>query len=160
RVVSWRAAARRSACFSNVRARRKPVRSTLPRTQAGKIATSTGEVVPSARMAPAWRRRPRAVASPVRADSRLRSRAAWAVFRGNDFLERVAAEELGPRVPEHAARRGVELQDPALVVDGHDRIEGGVEDHGLAQLAGPQLLLPLLRFIERAQAHAERAGDP
>ncbi len=73
-VTPWRVADMRSLRLRSVRSRTKAVSRTLPLTQAGKTATSTGKSVPSARMAIDSRRRPRSCDSPVVTNSRSRLR--------------------------------------------------------------------------------------
>ena len=74
--------------------------------------------------------------------------------RRDDGIRHLAPEDLGAAVAEEAPGRGVELDDPPLVVGGEDAVEGGVEDECLSDLARPQLLLPLARLLEGT--HGER----
>ena len=56
----------------------------------------------------------------------------------DDELGHLTAHGVLTGVAEHALRRRVELDHPALVVHADDGIQGGVQDGGLAGLAGQQ----------------------
>ena len=78
--------------------------------------------------------------------------------RRHDLLDHLAAHHLVARIAEQPARRGVELEDLALVVEGDDGVEGGVENRGLAKLARPQLLFPLAPVREALYGQGEAKG--
>jgi hypothetical protein len=75
---------------------------------------------------------------------------------GHDRVGHLAPEHLGAAVAEQPPRRGVELDDAAFVVRGEDAVERGVQDQRLADLARPELVLPLARLVEGAHGERER----
>ena len=141
-------AARNDSCssirFCTVMSRRNPVNIGGPAEGIRTSDSSTGNSVPSARIAVVSKRR--SMAPPVPA-ARYRARPSRCAARSaggmiNLAISRPITSER--RVAERPLRRRIEFDDPPAMIDRDDAVEHGFENAGLAGFALGDLLLDLL----------------
>jgi hypothetical protein len=112
--------------------------------------SSTGNRLPSPRRPSSSMRRP---AGPEAAPERLE--VALAVVVGHEQVDHQLAEHLGARAPEGPLGGGIELDDPADVVDRDHAVERGLEHRVLARLAARHRALAALAVDQTAEVRAD-----
>ena len=153
-------AARNDSCssilFCAVMSRRNPVNIGGPAEGIREMDSSTGNSVPSARIAVVSKRRSIAAGGSRGEVARQALPVRGAQIDRDDQLGHVPAHDLRPLVAERSLRRRVEFDDAPAMIDGDDAVEHGLEHPGLPGFALRDLLLDFLSREELADLGADR----
>ena len=149
-----------SSARRSVMSRMKPVMTARLSPRMRATVNSTGNSVPSARIAVSSRRRAASGPPPVSMYWLSASSCIWRSAAGTSRLD-VAAQDVGPRVAEHLLGGRIEFADVQVRIHRDDGVVRGLENRALARLAlapGPVHLVGQVQRRRREQQRQPVAG--